>query len=186
MTLANKITILRILLIPVFIIFLVYGYRKNLLLFRHIAFAIFILSMITDALDGMVARRFKQQTPLGSFLDPLADKLLLITAFVIIGYVGKISLGIVILVGSREVIMALGWLILHIFSSHTITIKPSSLGKLTTILQMLTIVCCLIEMRYPLIIRYAVITSMVIFTITSTLHYILVGSRMLNGGQTTT
>lgn len=183
MTLANKITISRILLIPVFIIFLVYGYKKDVLLFRHIALGIFIISMITDALDGMVARIFKQQTKLGSFLDPLADKLLLLTAFVVVGYVGKISLGIVILVVSREVIMILGWTILHIFSHNTLTIKPSILGKLTTALQMLTIICCLIEIPYPIIVRYVVITTMVIFTIASTLHYIYVGSQMLNGDK---
>ncbi|MEW6607103.1 MAG: CDP-alcohol phosphatidyltransferase family protein [bacterium] len=180
MTLANKITILRILLIPVLVIFLVYGYRKNLLLFRHIALGIFILSMITDALDGMVARAFKQKTNLGSLLDPLADKLLLVTTFGVIGYIGKISLGIVILVISREVIMTLGWIILHIFSPNTITIKPSILGKITTALQMLTIICCLIEIQYPIIIRWTLITTMVIFTIASTLHYIFVGSQMLN------
>lgn len=183
MTLANKITISRILLIPLFIIFLVYGYRKDLLLFRQIAFGIFILSMVTDALDGMVARIFKQKTNLGSFLDPLADKLLLISGFVVIGYVGKISLGVVILVVSREVIMVLGWTILHLFSSNTLTIKPSLLGKLTTTFQMLTILCCLIEMTYPLSIRYTIIMTMVIFTIVSTLHYIFVGGRILNGGR---
>lgn len=180
MTLANKITILRILLIPIFIIFLVYGYQKDLLLFRNIAFGIFILSMLTDALDGMVARIFKQQTELGSLLDPLADKLLLVAAFVVIGYVEKISLGIVILVVSREVIMALGWTILHILRSNTLTIKPSILGKLTTAFQMLTIIYCLIEITHPIVIRYIIITTMVIFTIASTLHYIFVGSRMLN------
>ncbi len=183
MTLANKITILRILLIPIFIIFLVYSYRKDLLLFRNIAVGIFILSMLTDALDGMVARVFKQQTNLGSFLDPLADKLLLVTAFIIIGYVGKISLGIVILVVSREVIMVLGWTILHIFSNNTLTIKPSILGKLTTAFQMLTIIYCLIGITHPMVIRYIIITTMVIFTIASTLHYIFVGSRMLNEGN---
>ncbi|MEW6096998.1 MAG: CDP-alcohol phosphatidyltransferase family protein [bacterium] len=183
MTLANKITISRILLIPVFTIFLVYGYRKELVIFRNIAFCIFILSMITDALDGIVARTFKQQTNLGSLLDPLADKLLLGAAFVVIGYVGKISLGVVILVVSREVIMGLGWTILHVFSNNTLTIKPSILGKLTTAFQMLTIICCLIEITYPIAIRYSIITMMVIFTIASTLHYIFVGSRMLNEGK---
>ncbi|MFH1563196.1 MAG: CDP-diacylglycerol--glycerol-3-phosphate 3-phosphatidyltransferase [Nitrospirota bacterium] len=183
MTLANKITISRILLIPVFIIFLVYGYRKDLLIFRHIAFGIFILSILTDALDGMVARAFKQQTNLGSFLDPLADKLLLISAFIVIGYVEKISVGVVILVVSRDVIMALGWIILQVFNSNTLIIKPSILGKLTTVLQMLTIICCLIEIPYPIVIRYTIITTMVIFTICSTLHYIYAGSRMLNGKE---
>jgi len=183
MTLANKITILRILLIPVFIIFLIYGYLKNLLFFRHIAFGIFILSMITDALDGIVARRFKQQTPVGSFLDPLADKLLLMTAFVVMGYVGRVSLGVVILVVSREVIMVLGWVILHVFTNNTSTINPSILGKLTTTFQMLTIICCLIEITYPIAIRYTIITTMIIFTIISTIHYIYIGSRRLNEGK---
>ncbi len=183
MTLANKITISRILLIPVFIIFLVYGYRKDLFIFRHIALGIFILSILTDALDGMVARTFKQQTNLGSFLDPLADKLLLVSAFIVIGYVEKIALGVVILVISRDVFMALGWTILHIFRSNTLTIKPSIAGKLTTALQMLTVICCLIEIPYPLIVRYSIITTMVIFTIVSTLQYIYAGSRMLNGKE---
>jgi len=180
MTLANKITISRILLIPIFIIFLVYGYRKYLLLFHNIAFGIFIISMITDALDGIVARAFKQQTNLGSFLDPMADKLLLIAAFVVIGYVGRISLVVVILVVSREVIMGLGWTILYVFSTNNLTIKPTILGKFTTAFQMLTVICCLIEIPYPIVIRYSIITTMVIFTIVSTLHYIFVGSRLLN------
>lgn len=183
MTLANKITILRILLIPAFIIFLVYGYREDSLLFHNIAFGIFIISIITDALDGMVARVFKQQTNLGGFLDPLADKLLLISAFVVIGYVGRISLGVVILVVSREVIMVLGWTILYVFSGNTLTIKPSILGKLTCAFQMATIIYCLIEVAYPIVIRYAIITTMVLLTIISTLHYLFVGSRMLNEGK---
>lgn len=180
MTLANKITIFRIFLIPVFIILLVYGYQRDNLVFQQISIWIFLVCAITDAIDGMIARRFKQKTELGSFLDPLADKLLLTTAFFLLAYFGKISLGVVIVVISRDVLLGLGWIILYVYTSGPLVIQPSFFGKGCTLFQITVVILCLLGVPPSSEIRYILITIMVVLTVASILDYIIKGSRRFN------
>lgn len=180
MTMANKVTIFRILLIPIFIISITYGYYNGLPGFKYVAVLVFIICVITDALDGFIARSFNQETALGRFLDPLADKLLLISAFVFLGLssIKKIPVWVTLLVVSRECILFLGWLVIHLFGTNKNHITPSILGKITTFLQMLTIFLCLIGLPY-LYLRW-IIFLMVATTIISCLDYIFRESKRLS------
>jgi len=174
MNLANKITFFRILLVPFFIGFILYS-KYNF------ALAIFITAIISDALDGFIARTFKQKTRLGTILDPLADKILLMSAFlcfaVVKGVGGFIDLPLYvpIVVISRDAILLMGSLLVYVVRGHII-VKPSYLGKITTFFQMLTVVLVLMQFKY----LAAIWNVMVLFTVISFVHYIVIGSRMLD------
>ncbi|MBU2600365.1 CDP-alcohol phosphatidyltransferase family protein [bacterium] len=171
----NKITVLRIFLIPALVISLIYGYK-------NIALGIFCFSAITDALDGFIARFFGKITKLGSFIDPLADKLLIVTSFLFLSFFGdlRIPFWISVLVVSRDVIISLGWGLLYLltdcFSGDKIVIPPSYLGKLTTILQMLTIFLYLLSIKWA----YWIALLMILIAISSTIDYLIKGSKMFN------
>jgi cardiolipin synthase len=122
--------------IPIFVILLVYDYYGW-------AFAIYILAGVTDGLDGLMARWLKQKTSLGAYLDPIADKLLLTTSFVVLSIKGMglpnlIPLWLTIIVISRDVILVASVLIIVISTGHR-SFPPSIYGKATTFLQILTI-----------------------------------------------
>lgn len=100
MTLANQLTVLRILLIPVFVLLLVYDARIAALI-------VFLLTGISDVLDGYIARTWRQQTTLGTFLDPIADKLLMVTTFATLALLQALPLSLSILLIGRDVLLSL-------------------------------------------------------------------------------
>lgn len=169
MTLANRITILRIVFIPIFIIMLLQ--RQYLL-----AAVIFTLTIITDALDGFIARWRKQKTPLGSFLDPLADKLLMFSTFLTLAYMKVVPLWIFVIIISRDFLIVLGWMLMY-FITGSIEIKPRLLGKLTTIFQMGTLWLIILQLPDRLIQQLLLVT--VVITALSGIDYIITGSRKL-------
>jgi len=127
----NFLSMLRIVSIPLLIILLSYD--------EHVgAFTVFICAAITDGLDGFIARRFKQKTMVGAYLDPIADKLLLTSSFIAFALMGLIPKWLTILVVSRDVIIAMGIVVLQLVSIR-VDIKPSFLSKLTTVFQLTTI-----------------------------------------------
>ena len=135
LTLANQLTILRIMLIPAFVLLLVYGYLGASLL-------IFGFAGITDALDGLIARRAGQRTSLGAWLDPMADKLLLVTTFIVltipaIPLKNHLPLWLTILVISRDIVIVVVVAIVNLAVGPR-TFTPSLLGKLTTATFILT------------------------------------------------
>jgi len=136
MTVPNAITILRILLVPPFVIFLLRGEYGGALL-------IFALAAISDFVDGYVARRYKQKTSLGAFLDPLADKLLAGTAFVLLAMRQVIPDWLTVIVISREVVI-LGGLYLLSLLNVEVHIAPSRWGKWNTAFQLSTVCVCLL------------------------------------------
>ncbi|MGI6113048.1 MAG: CDP-diacylglycerol--glycerol-3-phosphate 3-phosphatidyltransferase [Mahellales bacterium] len=169
MNLANKITTLRILLIPVFLIFLM----GNLPLGQYIAAIIFIVAASTDSLDGYIARKRNQVTTIGKFLDPLADKLFITSALISLVGLGKISAIIAIIIVSREFIIT-GFRV--IAASEGIVIAASWWGKVKTITQIVAIVAILAD-NYPFnLIGFPfgdiMIIVAVIFTIVSGIDYI--------------
>jgi len=137
MSAPNMITLLRIVLIPAFATAFLYDQRG-------LALALFILAAATDALDGFLARLSGQQTRLGSFLDPIADKFLMLTSFVLLGLRGEVPVWALVLVFSREVVIVGGWMIKH-FLTRISTVNPSGLGKATTFAQIVTIVLFLLD-----------------------------------------
>ena len=174
MNLANKITIARILLVPFFIAFIIYSKLD-------LALIIFLIAVISDAVDGYIARACRQKTKLGAMLDPIADKILIISAFVCLILIKDLPYAIIfppyvlIIVISRDAIILLGAVIIYMLKGD-IDIKPSPLGKITTFLQMLTVIFILMQLKHSGLVW----NIMIAFTIISGFEYILRGSRILN------
>lgn len=129
LTLANQLTILRIILVPVFVLLVVYGYLGWALI-------AFLTAGITDALDGLIARRAGQRTALGAWLDPMADKLLLVTTFIVLTLPGlpltnHVPLWLTVFVISRDVVIV-GVVAIVSLAAGPRTFRPSMLGKLAT------------------------------------------------------
>jgi cardiolipin synthase (CMP-forming) len=132
----NLITTVRLLLLPVFLTLLVYRLTGP-------ALAVLIAAALSDALDGLIARRLNQKTSIGSFLDPLADKLLSVSGFVALTVLGPIPAWFVIVVISRDVIISLGSLVLYIHDGR-LEIAPSLTGKAAMLCQFLALVLTLL------------------------------------------
>ncbi len=147
MNLANGITLLRILIVPIIITSIAY-YDGKTESIRYLALGLFIVCCVTDAIDGYVARMFKQKTELGTLLDPMADKLLLIGTLLSISFQSnfpiKPPIWVVIVITSRDFLIVMGLLILF-FTTGKIRVAPNLLGKITTVFQMLTLVFLLLE-----------------------------------------
>lgn len=135
LTLATKITLGRVLLVPAFAISLAYHWPEW-------ALVLFLLASLADAVDGHLARRRGEMTSLGAMLDPIADKLLMTTAYVLMGALGEIPPWLAVLVVCRDVLLCLGCLMLFMTVGF-ITPAPSILGKATTALQMLAVLATL-------------------------------------------
>jgi cardiolipin synthase (CMP-forming) len=135
MTWPNFITIGRFLLVPVFILAMLQGASAW-------AFAVFLVAGVSDAFDGYLARRFGQVSELGAYLDPLADKLLLVSGFVTLGYLGVIPDWLVVLVVSRDVLIVGAVLTSHLTGSP-VPVKPLFVSKLTTVAQIVLVVVAL-------------------------------------------
>lgn len=135
LNLANLLTVLRIVLLPVFVTLLAYRWFSTALL-------VLCLAAATDALDGLVARLLNQKTAIGTFLDPLADKLLAVSSFVTLAIIGQIPVWFLITVISRDVVVSLGTLVLYLHEGR-VEIKPTWTGKGATLGQFLTIIATL-------------------------------------------
>lgn len=174
MNLANSLTILRILMAPVISILLVYKYWR-------LGLAIFLLAGITDALDGFFARSRAQRTELGMILDPLADKLLLFATFMTLVYMRQIPQWLFIIVISRDLILIGGFLVVYIATGKT-TVSVSKIGKLTTGLQLATVLATLLSRLTsgagPYLQGLVYLTAAV--TICSGLDYVRRGARVLS------
>src|SRR5262245_44111535 len=136
MTLANQLTVLRILLIPVFVLLLVYDARIAALI-------VFLLTGISDVLDGYIARTWRQQTTLGTVLDPIADKLLMVTTFATLALLQALPLSLSILLIGRVVVRSLGFGIVLWVAGRRLS-GPTLLGRAAMFGQMWTVVFGLI------------------------------------------
>lgn len=180
MTFANKITIFRILSVPVFITTLLY-YTPQKDYLRFVALGIFVLAIISDAIDGYIARTRRQKTEAGALLDPLADKLLLISAFVLLYIVSnrylpiKLPLWVMLVVISRDVMLLLGGGVI-ILTNRKYRINPTWRGKMSTFFQMMTIVCLLLELQ----LSFFIWNVAIIFTIMSGFDYLRKGIVAFN------
>jgi cardiolipin synthase len=183
MSFADKLSVIRIIVIPFFISLLIYS-RYNPYL-KYIAVALFALAMLSDFFDGLVARIKKEKTQLGAIIDPVADKLLMLITFPtlyllrhslpVIHYAVLMPLGVVIVVISRDLIILLGFGILKMLKINVV-ISPSIWGKLTTFFQMITILSVLLEIPFsPIIWNLAIV-----FTIISGIGYIVKGVQAIN------
>lgn len=177
LSIPNLITLARILLVPV----VVWAIASNQMLF---AFLLFAAAGVSDAIDGFLAKRFGMASELGAYLDPLADKMLLVCVFVTLGQVGKLESWLVILVVSRDV-MIVGGIILLFLLEHRVDVAPSFISKANTLVQIAF--AGLVLARYGLDFRgigwnaaiewasYVVALT----TLFSGAHYVVVGIRHL-------
>jgi cardiolipin synthase (CMP-forming) len=136
MTLANQLTVLRILLIPVFVLLLVYDARVAALI-------VFLLTCISDSLDGYIARTWRQQTTLGTVLDPIADKLLMVTTFATLALLSALPIPLTILLIARDLLLSLVVGIV-LFTTGRRLPGPSLLGRAAVFAQMVTVVVGLV------------------------------------------
>jgi cardiolipin synthase len=179
LTLANQLTLLRMLLIPAFVILVVYGELGW-------ALAVFATAGITDALDGIIARRSGQKTTLGAWLDPMADKLMLLAAFVVLTLPGlnlanRIPLWLTVLMISRDVGIVLTVAIVNLAIGRR-TFHPSVFGKAATAMYIVTVVAAMffnyLQTR-SVVVDACVYLSLAI-TLLSGFHYIWHASRIVD------
>ena len=174
MGLANWLTTLRILLIPVFVTLLVYRQAGWAVL-------IFCAASLTDLLDGYIARTRGRQTRLGAFLDPVADKLLLTSAFITLTYLKVIPFWIAAVVVSRDLMLSVGVLVIHV-AGGTVHPAPSWLGKASTLFQMATVLSAMLAFYFKMLMSLPKGAAWVaaFFTVASGLQYLVQGLKQLN------
>ncbi len=173
----NSLTVLRILLVPVFVGLLLYGHYDSALI-------TLLIASLTDVLDGMVARMTDQRTRLGEYLDPLADKILLMSAIITLSVLGFIPIWAVIIVVSRDAILLAGTVVANLTETD-IDISPTALGKGTTFSQICYVLAIMLFMteKVPVIALDPFLWIMVAMTIGSGVHYLLRGIQNVNGSN---
>jgi cardiolipin synthase (CMP-forming) len=191
MTTANKITVIRILMIPVFVTLAIY-YGESIQekdpqdWMRFTAIAVFLLAALSDGLDGYVARRYNQRSALGVILDPIADKGLLLSGIITLSisnwsqvdpHYGKFPAWFPVLVITRDTVILLGSAVLHVLNG-TVRVRPSWTGKVATVLQMAAIAWVMLQMRIPPLIY--VVFAAGFFTLVSGIIYVRDGVRQLS------
>ncbi|MFN2427605.1 MAG: CDP-alcohol phosphatidyltransferase family protein [Candidatus Binatia bacterium] len=135
----NVLTLARILAVPLFLSLLVEGENDA-------ALAIYLLAGLTDAIDGMIARTWNMRTELGAHMDPLADKLLVVSSFIALGIMGLVPRPLMIIVITRDVVILGGFLLTAAIVGKSMEMKPSLSGKLTTFTQLLSVTLVLIDL----------------------------------------
>ncbi len=181
MTTANKVTVLRILLVP-FFIFLLLAYRQSGdELQRWGALGCFALVAILDGVDGFIARRYHQKSELGAVLDPLADKLLLVSALIMLGLdhqrLNPLPVWLNFTVITRDVLLVLGLGIIHFTVGET-KVRPRWTGKCATVFQMTAVVWCLL--KWSAEIQQTIAAVATILTAVSGIQYLWDGLRQLS------
>ena len=179
LTAANQLTLLRIMLIPAFVILVIYGYFGW-------ALVVFAVAGLTDALDGLIARRTGQKSTLGAWLDPMADKLLALSTFVVLtvpglGLTNQLPIWLTVLIITRDVVIVLTVAIVNLAVGPR-TFRPSVFGKIATATYMMTAV---VAMYFNYLGYHSVVVDVFIYaslgiTLISSLHYIRHAARIID------
>lgn len=179
LTAANQLTILRMLLIPAFVIVMLYDYHGW-------ALALFVGAGLTDMLDGLIARRTGQKTTLGAWLDPMADKLLLVTTFIMLtlpglGQANRLPVWLTVLVISRDVAIVVTVAVVNLALGKR-TFRPSFFGKVATVVYVLTCGVTLLfnYLREPSLMVTVLVYASLVITLVSGIHYVLLTTRLLS------
>jgi cardiolipin synthase (CMP-forming) len=182
LTAANQLTLLRMLLIPAFVILVVYG---------HLGWALIVFATagLTDAFDGLVARRSGQKTSLGAWLDPMADKLLLVTTFLVLtmpglGLTNRLPIWLTVLLISRDVGIVLTVAIVNLAIGRR-TFRPSIFGKIATATYILTAVVAMFfnYLGYHSLVFDTLVYASLAITLISGLHYVWLCVRIVEAQQ---
>ena len=163
--LPNFFTVARLFLI---VPFLYYLYNTQ----YEISFYIFLIAGFTDALDGWLARQFNWQSHFGSFVDPLADKLLIASSFISLAVLGHLPWWLVALVFLRDLTISFGVLALYTFIKKRPNFKPSLLSKLNTVLQLTLVTFCLFQLAFTQKTPWITTSLIILTTITTTATYV--------------
>ena len=184
-TLPNVLTVFRMALTPVFV---------SLLFYQKFVWAltVFVVAGITDGLDGLLARRFKQQSELGRILDPIADKMMLVTSFVVLSMRGvfptplpnhlPVPFWVTITVISRDIFILVGAAAINMVSGFR-AFQPSFLGKVSTVVQIVAVAAVILAAQTRVGTGYylpTIYTSVFTLALLSGIHYIFFVSRLLN------
>ena len=179
LTPANQITMLRMLLIPAFVILVIYG---------HLGWAlvVFVTAGVTDGLDGLIARRSGQKTSLGAWLDPMADKLLLVSTFIVLtwpglGLANRFPIWLTLCIISRDLVIVLTVVIVNLAIGRR-TFRPSIFGKIATVTYMVTAVVAMLfnYLGYHSRLFDMLVWASLAITLVSAFHYIFHAARVIN------
>ncbi len=186
MTLPNYISLLRIVLVPIFIASIVYYVEREDETYRYLAIAVFGIASLSDALDGYLARHFAQESRLGSVLDPLADKLLLVSGIVILSlnqssHLPNVPIWLTTLIISRDAFLSIGTFLIT-YTGNTLRVKPRLTGKAATVSQMALILWALCKL--PLSGFEFCVWMAGILTLVSGIQYLHDGIRQLGSTET--
>ena len=175
-TVPNQITLLRLGFLPFFLILISYEqYRWALL--------VLVAAGLSDAADGLLARKLNQRSPLGAYLDPIADKLLLSSSFIILAFKQKLAWWLTIIVLSRDVLILMVAVVILLISGYR-PFPPSFYGKLTTALQIFLVFMVVLSAAYPhpgfMLVNRFLIYAVTGLTVFSAFHYSFTTSRRLS------
>ena len=190
MTTANKITILRILLIPFFVVELIYYVETGNEIHRLVAILSFAIAAILDGVDGYIARHYNQKSELGAILDPLADKLLLVSGIVALSFnhgtfLGQIPLWLTGTIIGRDLLILIGMVVIQL-TVGKVVVHPRIIGKCATVLQMAVVIWILLKWDQdlnPLWLEY-LMAGAAICTGVSGLLYVWDGVKQLGSHPT--
>jgi cardiolipin synthase len=184
-TVPNLLTVVRMALVPVFVSLLFY--QKFVL-----ALIVFVFAGVTDGLDGLLARRFHQQSPLGRILDPIADKMMLVTSFVVLSMRSvypiplpkhlPIPFWVTITVISRDVFIMISAAAINMVSGFR-SFRPSLLGKISTGVQIVAVAVVILAAQIRIGTGYylpTVYASVFLLALVSGIHYIFFVSKLIN------
>src|ERR1700757_4471071 len=176
-TVPNQITLLRLGFLPIFLILISY---------EHYGWALLVLVVagLSDAIDGLLARKLNQRSALGAYLDPIADKLLLSSSFIILAFKHKLAWWLTIIVLSRDVLILMVAVVILLISGYR-PFPPSIYGKLTTATEIILVFLVVLGAAYP---RYHVgalnhllVYAVTVLSIVSGFHYSFTTARHLSG-----
>ena len=179
MNLPNKLTTLRVIMIPCFVFFLLCQNGENHT-FRMIALALFIIASLTDLLDGKIARKYNLVTNFGKFMDPLADKLLVCSALICLIELNALPAWMVIIIISREFIIS-GFRL--IASDNGVVIAASYWGKFKTTFQMVSVVLLILDIPALAFVTTICVWIALVLTIVSLVDYIYKNHKILTEGS---
>ena len=151
MTTANKVTISRILLIPFFVVEVLYYVKTGKEVYRFLGLISFAIAAVFDGVDGYIARHYNQRSELGAILDPLADKLLLVSGIVLLSfdhlpYLQSIPLWLTGTIIGRDILLLVGLIVIQM-TVGKVKVRPRALGKIATVLQMIVVLWILLKWR---------------------------------------
>ncbi|HEU5071317.1 MAG TPA: CDP-alcohol phosphatidyltransferase family protein [Verrucomicrobiae bacterium] len=186
MTTANKVTILRILLVPFFVVEVLYFVGTGDEIHRLLALISFAVASVCDGVDGYIARHYNQKSELGAILDPLADKLLLVSGVVVLSFdhtprLDRVPLWLTGTIIGRDVVLLLGLIVIYM-TVGKVTVRPRILGKVATVFQMATVLWILL--RWPPAALTYIVMGAAACTGISGIWYVLDGMKQLGAHPT--